>query len=474
MLKIYINCAIIEKRTFYSTEQRYGSSYGGPKNVEDSMKKRVFRYQLSIIIFAVFVAAFLVACQNNSESSETVSENQMELSNISIDMDSLTGSGYESKTESPVIVEYRTVSDGRAVFSGTCEEGAEVYAFVDGNAVLKTGSHHGSFLFELYFNSGDSPMTVSICAKSEEKALSDAVEKKSYYRCNDDGGLSEWVWVGDDYQLFFNATEENYYRNDRLDNEDSSFVKQRFSERVEWLDENLNATPIYILVPNPNEIYGERMPDYLEERPDSLSLHEQTAELLTEAGAVVIDMKPILEQHKNDEFYIYHHTDSHWTEYAAYFAYTELFNYIAQEYSESTPKPFEDFGFANESHYAGDLYFDLGMDETLLYEMSTFSNINFETPVGFTKYRSEEATKIADEPTKEHTFVNTDGENKPNVVLMRDSYSIMMFDFIAERCATTTMLAMWDFNFDTERFTALDVDYVIYIICDMNLKNLYK
>jgi len=50
----------------------------------------------------------------------------------------------------------------------------------------------------------------------------------------------------------------------------------------------------------------------------------------------------------------------------------------------------------------------------------------------------------------------------------------MMFDYIAERCAETTLRAMWDFTFDRELFKRKNVDYVIYIVCDMNLKNLYK
>ncbi|PKM63270.1 MAG: hypothetical protein CVU97_01225 [Firmicutes bacterium HGW-Firmicutes-21] len=434
--------------------------------------KKGFSNRLFFIPIIVFIIiCCLSACINGKEINTSV--NSKETSEPLIDLTSMTGSDYSSKTDEPEIIEYRTVADGRAVFAGTCEEGATIYIEHDGKVIMSTKSHYGSFIFELSVTPQSSPMEVSVYAKAENKALSESVSGVAYYE-TDDPGISEWVWVGKDFRLFFSATKNNYYRNDVLDNRQEKNAKQRIAERVTWLDENLGAKPIYILVPNPNEIYGEYMPDGMVRQFETTSLHEQTVRLLNESGAVVIDMKPILEQHKNDEFAIYHHTDSHWTEYAAFFAYTELFDYISRSFDASKPRPIEDFGFRNESRQVGDLYTDLSMDETILYETSTFSNISFQTPVGIPKYKNDISTLIHEEPTKEYTFINPDSTGKPNVIILRDSYSIMMFDFIAERCATTTMRSMWDFSFDKALFTELDIDYVIYIICDMNLKNLYK
>ncbi|HAN21775.1 MAG: hypothetical protein A2Y15_00270 [Clostridiales bacterium GWF2_36_10] len=426
------------------------------------MKSKFLKYNLYLLIITLIFTVILASCDNSDN-----------IGTLSIDISSLTGSEYDEKTDAPVIVEARTVDDGRVIFSGTCEEGATIYVLYENKVIHTTKSHYGSFILELSVARKNSPMEVSLCAKSDRKALSDPTTDQAYFR-TPDKGISDWVWVGKDFHLFFSNTSDNYYRKDVLNTEEENLAKKRISERVNWLDENLGATPIYILVPNPNEIYSEYMPEKLGQIPDTQSLHDQSAALLAAAGAKVIDMKPILEQHKNDEFFIYHNTDSHWTEYAAYFAYDELFDYISQSFPASSPRPIEDFGFANESHQVGDLYFDLGMDVSKLYETSTYSNLTFETPVNILKYKSGDSTIIAEEPTKEHTFVNSEQEEKPNIIIMRDSYSIMMFDFIAERCATTTMLAMWDFTFDKERFTNLDVDYVIYIVSDMNLKSLYK
>ncbi len=422
-----------------------------------------------VVFYLLLISILLLTVSCSFDSVNNVSERQ----ELSVDLTSMTGSDYAEETETPEITEYRTVADGRAVFSGTCEEGAVVYIESDGRFIHTSESHYGSFILEIPVSRQNSPMQVNIYAKTEGKALSEPVEQIAYYR-TDDPGISDWVWIGKDFRLFFSATGDNYYRNDVLSRDEEEYVRQRIAERVGWLEDNLGAKPIYILVPNPNEIYSEYMPDDLPAQPDMQSLHSQTAELLRQAGAVVIDMQPVLEQHKEDEFFIFHRTDSHWTEYAAFFAYTELFSYISDSFPSSKPRPIEDFGFSNQKRQVGDLYTDLAMDETLLYEMTTFADIKFETPVSIPKHKNNESILIDDEPTKEHTFINPDGAGKPDVIIIRDSYSIMMFDFIAERCATTTLRAMWDFSFDRALFTELQVDYVIYIISDMNLKNLYK
>lgn len=439
------------------------------------INNKLFKQKMFLLATTLFIIVCFVSCNNkNDKSSDTSSEAAgTEMSTLSIDISMLTSCEYGEKTQIPEIVETRTVANGRVVLSGTCEQDATIYVLKDNNVILVTESHYGSFIFELSLTRRNSPMNVSVCAKSEGKALSDPVSQQAVFK-TDDEGISEWVWVGKDFHLFFSATRNNYFRNDVLNDQDTEIAKNIIQERVKWLDKNLDATPIYILVPNPNEIYGEFMPENIGKSLNILSFHDQTARILSESGAHVIDMKPILKQHKNDEFFLYHNTDSHWTEYASYFAYNELFNYISQKFSASLPRPIEDFGFANESHQVGDLYIDLGMDVTKLYEMSTYSNITFKTPVNIPKYKSDISTLIADEPTKEHIFINSDSDDKPNVVIMRDSYSIMMFDFVAERCANTTMLEMWDFTFHRERLTEFDVDYVIYIICDMNLHRLYK
>ena len=447
------------------------------------MKSNFIKKATTIMLLALVLSVSLASClkkENSDSVSETSSEENEQSeqsSNTSsepqVDFASLTGGNYDSKTEIPVVSEYRTVADGRAVFAGTCEEGATVYAVKDEKVILSSKSHFGNFLFEIAVKQNDSPMELSIYAKNENKALSDPVPTQADYLTND-AGISDWVWVGKDFHLFFSSTYDNFMRKDTLSDRKAEAAKKTISERVQWLNDNLGAKPIYVLVPNPNEIYGEYKPNIGSKQPNKQSLHDQTAKLLSDAGAVVIDMKPILEQHKNDEFEIYHRTDSHWTEYGSYFAYTELFNYISKEYPASKPRPIEDFGFENESRQAGDLYTDIAMDITKLSETSVYSHLKFETPVNIPKYKSEVSTLIADEPTLEQTFVNPDSEGKPNVIILRDSYSIMMFDYIAERCATTTMRAMWDFTFDKELFKSNDVDYVIYIICDMNLKNLYK
>lgn len=372
-------------------------------------------------------------------------------------------------TATPSITQVRTVSDGRVVVSGTCEEGAAILIGKGESIIDTTGSHAGSFVFEVYIKGLNE--VINIYAKHKDKHISLPLQQVVRYK-TDDPGISDWVWVGKDMWHFFTASSNNYYKSDVLTKGEEIIFKNKISERVNWLSDNLDAQPIYVLVPNPNEIYGEFMPEFAKARPEGITFHEQAVGLLRQAGAVVIDLYPILSEHKYDYHYIYHKTDSHWTEYAAYLAYKELFDHISVKFPESKPRQIEDFGFENQKRQVGDLYADLGMNTTILFEESTFSNLKFSTPVDIYKYQNRDSILINNALTEQLTFTATPKAGRPDVVILRDSYSLMMADFIAERCNTTTLRKMWDFAFNKSLFKELDVDYVIYIICDMNLRNL--
>jgi hypothetical protein len=58
--------------------------------------------------------------------------------------------------------------------------------------------------------------------------------------------------------------------------------------------------------------------------------------------------------------------------------------------------------------------------------------------------------------------------------MMRDSYSIMLFDWLAERASDSYFKKLWDFDFDINEITTLGVDYIIYFVTDLNLNNVLK
>ncbi|HBL85497.1 MAG: hypothetical protein A2Y17_06270 [Clostridiales bacterium GWF2_38_85] len=435
--------------------------------------KKVFAF----LLFILLCFPLLASCQPAGTESKSSSENdQSESFDTESDVAFSEMFKYDNTletTETPSVVETRVVEKGRAVFSGNCEEGATIYVEYKDKLLLSTKSAEGNYFFEVTPKSSTSPWDIKIYAKSDGKNLSEAVEETAKYRPVQESEFANYVWVGKDFWLFFTNTRTQYLKSVLFNDSEKAALTNKTQQRVDWLEQNCNgAKLIYILVPNPNTIYPEYMPEGIE-RPDGITLREQVAESLEAGGATVFDLTEVLTEHKNDEFSIYHNTDSHWTEYGAFFGYTALMNKIAEKFPAASPRSMEDFGFENVYRQLGDLYFDLAMDNTLFHELTTFANPKFDTPINFAKFREGEI-RITDEPTYEHLLQNPDGEGKPDVLILRDSYSVMMFDYIAERCNKTLMKQMWEFGFDTAELSSFQPDYVIYILSEMNLLNISK
>ncbi|HPE94808.1 MAG TPA: DHHW family protein, partial [Bacillota bacterium] len=263
-----------------------------------------------------------------------------------------------------------------------------------------------------------------------------------------------------------------YINNDSLGEELLSRVTTNTQSKVDWLESEIGAKLIYILIPNTNEIYPEYMPDSIIQ--GSVSLREEVAGAFEAGGAYVIDMYDTLISHKDDQLPIFHKTDSHWSEYGAYFAYQALFSYISGEFPDASPRDISDFNFSLEQRYAGDLYYDTGLDITQLTVESTFSDIKFNTPVYLDKYASALETRINEATMGSLSFSNTAALELPDVYIMRDSYSVMMFDWIAERCGESYFKPLWEFSFNTDEILSYSPDYVIYIISDMNILSILR
>lgn len=403
---------------------------------------------------------------SDSEVSEEPSEPEI----VYTDMTSLRAAYADGeKTASPVIAEVKTVEDGRIIIAGTCEEGAKVY-FAEGDRILgHANSDHGTFIIEHILRKADSPLPVGIYAVNEGKQVSDAAEERLKYAYNDGLDVASWVWVGSDGWLFFNNTGDQYTNNSKL----SSRSVKRINETVGGRAKSLAAKGkklVYVLIPNPNELYSEFMPESIVK--GTVCLRDEVASALTDAGVTVINMGDTLREHMNDGFEMYHHTDSHWTEYSAYWTYVELCKLFTADGYDSSPRDISEFGFANEFRKAGDLYYDLGMNIDLFEVESTFSHIKFDTPVNLPKYKSDKYTQINDDCTNYMEFHNGDSKNKPSYLMMRDSYSIMLFDWLAERAANSYYKPLWDFEYNESNYD--NVDYVIYFVCDMNLTSVIR
>ena len=378
----------------------------------------------------------------------------------------------EERSAQVAVAEHITAEECRGIVGGTCPEGADVFAVLRSVVIGHAASSHGTFILELPLPQSASPLDIKLYCSEPEKSVSEPVAAKLQSNATGEYPAPGVVWVGKNGWLFFNNTEPQFTNNEPLSQRVKNRIINRTKQRVQGLANN-GAELIYVLIPNPNELYPGEMPDGIEQ--GTVSLREQAAAALAEGGATVIDLGPALKaQLGNTEHELYHHTDSHWTEYSAYFAYKAICDEFAKRFPAAAARDISEFGFAEEFREAGDLYYDLGMQKHLLKFRSTFSHITFGTPVDRLKYASNDATVINNENMEQMDFSNPEGEGKPSFLMLRDSYSIMLFDWLAERASGSHYKPLWEFGISVEEAAALGVDYVIVFICDMNLNSVLK
>ena len=377
----------------------------------------------------------------------------------------------ETDSEPVAVAEYITAEDRRGIVGGTCPEGAEVFAVLRSKVIGYAAGSHGTFILELPLPQSESALDVKLYCSEQGKNVSTPVTVKLSSYATGEYPAPGVVWVGKNGWLFFNNTEKQFTNNEDLSQRVINRISNRTQRRVEALA-NHGTELIYVLIPNPNELYPQEMPDSIQQ--GSVSLREQAAAALSQAGATVIDMGPALKAQLGSGRELYHHTDSHWTEYAAYFAYKSICDVFSKRFPGAAARDISEFGFSEEFREAGDLYYDLGMQKHLLKFRSTFSHITFETPVDRPKYASPSSTVINNDNMEYMQFVNPEGAGKPSFLMLRDSYSIMLFDWLAERASVSYYKPLWEFEISAEEAAALEVDYVIVFICDMNLNSVLK
>ena len=272
------------------------------------------------------------------------------------------------------------------------------------------------------------------------------------------------------------------FRHDNLlDDSDVKKVTTRIKSRVNKLNLLVDGCElIYLIAPSAISVYPELVPEEVAVQGEGKSKLDQTFELLEAAGATVIDVRDTFEAHKNDAIPLYYNYDSHWTEYGAYLAYVELFNYISEKYPDAAPRKFNDFDWTWSYCCLGDMPFYLSIDDSdSVSEYSVLRTMNFETsPVikAIERYSLENSLAFrsySEEMMDGNTYV-TERENLPDLYVCRNSYSMQMYDLIPERGNTTYMHTCFSETFNIAKISEAQPDYVIYIISEWDINEILE
>ena len=238
-------------------------------------------------------------------------------------------------------------SDGKyAVAYGQCAVGALV-TIKSKHGEFSVQSEGGNFAMRIYNSSLKTTLEVSQSYNGEQIGETITWEGIMIIPNKDYDATDFGVVIGLENQGFFKKMIP-YFENTNLMSEDTmTKITERYARRVEELKEVGDGCEIItVLVPSSMTVYPELVPAELATPAAGEGKFDQVVDLLTEAGVTVLDMRETLTEHKNDSLPIFYDYDSHWTDYGAYLAYVELFDYISDRYPEATPRKFDEFNWS--------------------------------------------------------------------------------------------------------------------------------
>lgn len=281
--------------------------------------------------------------------------------------------------------------------------------------------------------------------------------------------------MGDNFQGLFRQQLGDWMGTNLLGEREKAAVSKAVAEKVKFCDYN-DIELIYMVIPNQCLLYPEIM---LEDRfpcsESDITLLDQFTEIATAAGATVLDVYSVFEEHKYDEFKLFHKTDSHWTEYGAYWGYHTLMTEVAKKFPDAAPLEIEgNLRVYTKEVESGDMMTYFGVPNHLVPETATFVEWLVDCPNRIDYYKPNRCENENSEISKERVVTNPNakGKNLPRVMFIRDSYSFSIHSFVNQSFSKVYWNYTWDYQFKKNNIKKADVDYLVYLISEKNMRSI--
>lgn len=358
----------------------------------------------------------------------------------------------------------------RVVLGGKCAEGARIHV-EGGIRDYVFGTDYTSWLVEVEIKEiGESLLKIrqELDGKmSVPLTLEIGYDKRVDFS---DHGIYAAL-MGDHFQGHFVQQLDDWMGTNLLNEEEQKKMLRAIKDKVTFC-ENFDTELIFMIVPNQCLIYPETMPDRYARSTADYTLLDQFTAAAEEAGATVLDLYPVMEEHKADEFKIYHKTDSHWTDYGAYWGYYTLMNEIAKTYPDAAPLPVDgNLRFYTKEVEAGDMMTHFEVPNALVSETATFAEWLVDYPNRPNIY-VDNRCEIDNHLVAGEQIIrnpNADGKNLPSAMIIRDSFSFNAFAYFNQSFSKIHWNDTWNYQFKKVDIKKAEVDYLIYLISEKSL-----
>lgn len=377
-----------------------------------------------------------------------------------------------TRSETPNITVVMHNENFRVLIGGTCAADAVIH-MRGGAEDLTYNPDDGNFLGNIEIPSSGAAViyvTAEQPGIAESEPFEISVKARTDVNFIDRMGAYHHI-IGSDYQGFVVDELNDRTGANILTEKQVESVKKRISERVSYLND-IGCELIYLIIPTPMHVYPELVPDRFPLNT-GITRTQQFEKTAVEAGAVVINLYDLFVEHKNDEFKIFHKTDTHWTQYGAYLGYRELMSYVSQKWPDAAGRGQDEVEFYKKQVEIADLAEHTEMDQKLLHENATFMRLLFETKNNPEIFHPRTNRLTHDLCSQDHiTTSSQTALNLPRAYVMRDSFGTPIYSLISDAFKSVNWKSMWSYEFNKKDISSFDPDYLIYIITERNIGNI--
>ncbi len=376
------------------------------------------------------------------------------------------------RSEIPDISVVKHNENYRVLIGGKCAEDAVIH-MRGGVTDLIYKPDSGYFLGNIEIPSSGS---ATVYVTAEQPPLAESEPYVIHVTARTDMNLEERMGayhciIGGDYKAFVVDELNDRTGANVLSDKQVEAAENKIADRVNFLN-GMDCKLIYFIIPTPMHVYPELVPDRIPLNT-GITRTEQFETVAAQAGAVVINLYDLFTEHKNDEYKIYHKTDTHWTQYGAYLGYCELMKYISSAWPDAVPRSLDEVEFYKKEVLLGDLapLAEIGTN-TPLRENATFMRLLFDTEFDVKLFSPGTNCLNHDLISSARiTKNNRADKNLPRVYILRDSFGSPIYSLVSDAFESADWRGMWNYDFNKKDISAFDPDYLIYIITERNIGN---
>lgn len=403
-----------------------------------------------------------------NDTEETTAETTQEpaLTDKVTETDAVTTEKPKEITEKPVVVGTSPVSSHRTLIYGTAEPGSVIRSVINGTEEINECNDKYFYIEVRTEQSAKAKLYATAPGKAESKAVNITVEPEA---------ADKPVFGGRNSRIFYSPTLSFLVGN--AANVSSVYSLSAYIAN-KTVPEVQNATGkktkiIYAIIPDPATAYYDEQRDYIAEQipKGHVSAMETFVELMNNCHEDVyaLDLLSVMRAHKNDR--IYFSTDTHYTEFGAYYAYREIMNKVRLTYPDATVKTIEDGDYTVEFNdvAGGDLCGMIGMG---MNEMVPFFIANFEDTGSYYISKRNDGIKAAGfGPSGWKRDSELKNSDNPTAYFLGDSYGCYILPFIGANFSKvwTNEGVLWNYTLDKSILTEKKPDYIILLVCQRNV-----